>query len=234
MIRKGQGPRNESPLLIGDGRLARHLRFYLTHLGQPLQTWSRRDSVPLKELLSTTDRVWLAISDSALPGFIDSELAGFQGSIVHFSGAFHHPRAIAAHPLMTFSEDLYEPAFYRGIHFAVTGAADLQSALPGFPNPWFPLEAEMKPLYHALCVLGGNLPVLMWAKAESGLNGLGVPSEALRAYVGQVAENYMRHGKKALTGPIARGDEETIRKNLESLAGDPWQHVYQAIREAAR
>lgn len=223
----------KNSLLIGSGRWATHLAFDLANLGIPFRQWSRRHSKQnLPEMLASADRVWLAISDRALPGFVADELKNFEGTVVHFSGALNIPGTVCAHPLMSFGPHLYEPSFYRGIHYAVTGAADLSAILP-LPNSFTILAPEEKALYHALCVMGGNLPVLLWKKAEEGLKDFGVPETAIRGYFQRISENYAELGPVALTGPIARGDRPTIEKNLSALDADPWKKVYLAFVEAS-
>lgn len=225
----------KNSMLVGSGRLATHLAFYLQSLGIGFRRWSRSSasSADLSTALKECDRVWLAISDRALEGFIRTELAGFDGTIVHFSGALNLPGTVCAHPMMTFGPELYEAAFYRHVHFTVTGATVLTDALP-VPNEFTVLPPERKALYHALCVLGGNLPVLLWKKSEEGLRGLGMPEEAVRDYFLRAASNYHARGPAALTGPLARGDQDTIRKNLDALTGDQFEKVYAAFVEAAR
>ncbi|MBX3041835.1 MAG: DUF2520 domain-containing protein, partial [Bdellovibrionaceae bacterium] len=88
------------------------------------------------------------------------------------------------------------------------------------------------PLYHALCVLGGNFPVLLWNKMETDLKAMGLPEESTRLYIQRVSENYLKMGPRALTGPLVRKDESTIQKNLAALSLDPWEKVYRAFREA--
>lgn len=232
MIRQGQAPQIRS-LLVGSGRLARHFQFYFKTLNLPFAQWARRDGGSLQTHTAGVDRVWLAVSDSALTSLIENDLASFTGSIVHFSGAYNHPRAIGAHPLMTFGPDLYAADFYPRIHFTVSGGT-LDDALPGLRNPWSQMLSAERARYHALCVLGGNFPVLLWNKMEKDLSRMGLPSEAVRLYIAKVAENYQQLGDKALTGPLVRKDIETIHKNIAALEGDEWQAVYQSFLEAVQ
>lgn len=132
---------------------------------------------------------------------------------------------------MSFSREMYSLETYRAIHFAVTGADSLDELLPGVPNSFSKLFDAEKARYHALCVLGGNFPVLLWNKMEADLARMGIPTEAVRAYIQQVAANYVEQGSAALTGPLVRGDQATIQKNLNALAQDPWREVYQAFVE---
>lgn len=222
----------KNSLLIGSGRWATHLAFDLQNLGIPFRRWSRADcSTDLSTELRDCDRVWLAISDRAIETFVREELAGFRGLIVHFSGAMTIPGTVCAHPLMSFGPALYEPSFYRRVHFVVTGADSLSQVLP-LPNSFSKLSAEEKPLYHALCVLGGNLPILLWRKSEEGLRDFGIPESVVRDYFLRMSLNYFEQGPAALTGPLARGDRATIEKNLAALDGDAFSRVYAAFVEA--
>ncbi|MCX7978145.1 MAG: DUF2520 domain-containing protein, partial [Bdellovibrionaceae bacterium] len=130
--------------------------------------------------------------------------------------------------------EVYPSDFYPKIHFVLTGANHLKEAIPGAPNPFTLLAAQDKPLYHALCVLGGNLPLLLWQKMQHGLGALGVPQSASDLYLRQVQENYFRLGFAALTGPLARKDFVTIEKNLSALSGDPYQKIYSSFLEACQ
>lgn len=233
MIRNGQGPQTQSLLLIGSGRLARHLSFYLELSKTPFRTWSRdRQSLDeLNALLSDASTVALAISDDALGSFIDGSLRSFGGRIVHFSGSWHREGILSAHPLMSFGTELYPGDFYPKIHFSLTGTDSLRDLFPDWANSFSKISAEQKPLYHALCVLGGNFPVLLWNKMESDLKAMGLPEEGIRLYIQRVSDNYLKMGSLALTGPLVRKDETTIQKNLAALAPDPWEKVYRAFRE---
>lgn len=234
LIRNGQGPQAQSLLLIGSGRLARHLSFYLQLSKTPFHTWSRdgQSIEDLNRLLADVSCVALAISDDALGPFIEQNLKTFTGKILHFSGSWHRDGLLSAHPLMSFGPDLYAADFYPRIHFSLTGFASLREVFPDWSNPFTQISAEQKPLYHALCVLGGNFPVLLWNKMETDLKAMGLPEESTRLYIQRVSENYLKMGPRALTGPLVRKDESTIQKNLAALSLDPWEKVYRAFREA--
>lgn len=132
---------------------------------------------------------------------------------------------------MSFGTELYPESFYPKIHFALTGADSLRDLFPNWSNSFSKISAEQKPLYHALCVLGGNFPVLLWNKMESDLKAMGLPEEGVRLYIQRVSENYLKMGSLALTGPLVRKDKSTIQKNLAALSRDPWEKVYRAFRE---
>ena len=153
-------------LLIGSGKLSKHLSHWF-NLNQKdsskLLTWDRhQDPHAISRYAAEATHVWLAISDSAIIPYFEKYLIGHDARVVHFSGALHDARLISAHPLMSFTNEIYEDDVYANISFALTGCDSLAQALPGFKNPHFQLKAEAKSLYHALCVVAGNFPQMLW------------------------------------------------------------------------
>lgn len=220
-------------LLIGSGRLARHLEFYFTQIGLKFSSWSRRQDISaLSSLSEKATHVLLAISDSALQDFVNSHFKNSEKTIVSFSGALNIEGVVTAHPLMSFGPSFYSIEDYKKIHFVLTGVSRLEEALPGLRNPFSTLAAKDKALYHALCVLGGNFPVLLWNHMAEGFRKLGLPEEIYKLYIEKVTENFNKHGAKALTGPLVRRDLETIQKNLKALENSPYRNVYAAFVEA--
>jgi predicted short-subunit dehydrogenase-like oxidoreductase (DUF2520 family) len=61
----------------------------------------------------------------------------------------------------------------------------------------------------------------------------GAPREALADYPRRIVENVLAAGGGALTGPVARGDTETIESHLGALEGTPLAGVYRAFITAA-
>lgn len=222
-----------SYLLIGSGRVARHLHHYFNLLNIHFESWDRsQDPHALARKVSAATHVLLAISDSALPGFYRQHLEGHDKVVVHFSGAHHFEGMISAHPLMTFGPVLYDLDFYQKIHFTLTGAASLPTVLPGLSNPFSSIEASQKALYHACCVLGGNFTTLLVNKMLAEFSQMNIPSEAAQIYVDKVLENSFSSGTTALTGPLVRKDAETVQANLLALKDDPYYEIYQAFLKA--
>lgn len=224
-------------LLVGSGRLAKHLQLWNSTLSAPHQLlhWDR--SLPIELLQQHFIRsqiVWLAITDSAIVKFYEENFAKISTlnhsvKFVHFSGALHHPLLIAAHPLMTFAAELYDKKIYGQIHFILTGCQNIQEALPNFNNSFSLLEADDKAFYHALCVIAGNFPQMLWSEVSAQFNQLNIPPEALSVYIQQVTNNFIQHNSNALTGPFARKDLSTLHQNLNSLKHSPLQKIYQSF-----
>ena len=125
---------------------------------------------------------------------------------------------------------------YRAVPFALgSGSPSLKTLVPEFTNPCFRVEKKKKPLYHALCVLGGNLPFILWRKAFEGLRGeFGVPERHIRAYFRASLANFESDPVAGLSGPLQRGDEKTIKANMTALKGDPFCSVYAAFARVCR
>ena len=218
--------------IVGDGRVARHFVHYFNFLGLPFRTWSRRESAdgPV-EALDSCRTVLLLIRDAAIVAFIDEWPVLRQKQLVHFSGSLVTKAAEGVHPLMTFGHDLYDLATYRSIPFIVdSGRTPFDQLLPALPNPWFTIPAAERPYYHALCVMAGTFSTILWMKLFGELNArFGIPASAAHPFLAQITANLQVNANQALTGPLARGDFETIGRNLKALEGDPFYDVYDAF-----
>lgn len=222
---------NSSILLIGSGRLAKHLQHWNSLLQNPnhLLLWDRKQSLEtLNQYLKECTHIWLAISDASICSFYESHiekspemLMPLNKTIVHFSGALNDHRILCAHPLMSFPQDFLPDEVYEKIHFVINGSNSLKSLLPGFENSFNTLKEDHKIFYHALCVLAGNFPQLLWNEVAYELKKLNLPSEALDLYIKQITFNYLTSKEKAITGPLVRGDFATIEKNIHSLDQTP-------------
>ncbi len=227
-------------LLVGNGRLARHLAYWNSFLKVPNLICNLDKFENLENEIQSFDVIWLAVSDSAIdtvyrekikPALLEVNdvLIPFP-RVVHFSGALNISELCSAHPLMSFGNELYLPEVYDNIYFAVTGAEKLSDLMPGFENSFVCLKPEHKPLYHALCVLTGNFPQMLWMQTQLEFKNLGFPEQAANTYINKITENFLLNGRSALTGPHVRGDQETIAKNLSALSQLPeLQNIYSAF-----
>ncbi len=218
-------------LLVGSGRLARHLIYWNSISPQPadITTWNRKQNSLAQLHLGIADAeiVWLAISDSALISFYEQHLMGFKGKVVHFSGAIYNPGLVAAHPLMSFPTELLERSIYPKIHFVLSGAKNLDAILPPFKNSFSIIQETDKAFYHALCVIAGNFPQLLWNEVYPEFTKLKIPTEAVDTYVQQISLNFIKLKGEALTGPLIRNDLATIELNLNSLKPSKLKSIYQ-------
>lgn len=226
-------------LVIGNGRVARHFCHYFSQLSLSYTQWKRPEPLArLREFALAATHVLILINDQAIEPFITEHLQDAQAVKVHFSGALVSKLAYGAHPLMTFNTGLYTLDKYKAIPFVVDkDAPAFDTLLPGLPNACVSLAPELKAKYHALCVLSGNFSCLLWQKFFMALEfDLHLPPETGYAYLRQQTENLLSDYASAFTGPLARGDKETIKRNLKALEGDAFQRIYQSfvdLREKA-
>jgi predicted short-subunit dehydrogenase-like oxidoreductase (DUF2520 family) len=150
-------------------------------------------------------------------------------------------RAGSLHPLQSFAAER-DPDAFRGIAIAVDASdpellstlEDLALALGGTPHH---VADAARARYHAAAVLASNYVVALVAVAADLLVEVGWGREAATAalapLVRGVADNLAIEGlPAALTGPIARGDAETVRWHLAGLA-DRHARVYRIVGLAA-
>lgn len=79
-------------------------------------------------------------------------------------------------------------------------------------------EAD-RPLYHAAASLAANALVALLWDAERAATTAGLPREALAPLAAGALAAWSEHGAgDALTGPVARGDEETVARQRAAIA----------------
>lgn len=219
--------KNIKYLLVGNGRLSKHLQYYFSKLDLQFSVWERSQGFEkLSNLAEEATHILFLISDSAIQDFYHSHFQNSNQTLIHFSGALEIPGVIGIHPLMTFSHELYEFSFYEQIPFITT---QLEIDLPGLKNPIYQIKKEDKLYYHALCVIGGNLTSLLTSKIRNGMMELGLPENISKPFVQKSIENVYSNPKGFFTGPLARKDVLTIQRNLSSLQNDPYQNIYKAF-----
>lgn len=220
-----------SLLIIGNGRLAKHLNFYFNLLGIAPQTWNRsHNREELNSLLETRPIVALAIKDDALNDFRQEYLQSYPGTVVHFSGAKSLTGAVCAHPLFTFSDELYDLPTYKKIPFAVTGIAHVQEVFSFINNPSFIVSPEQKSLYHACAVASGNFINLLVRHTHDVLkDSLHISLDHFAPYLEQSLANAIKNPQNSLTGPFVRKDVQTIQAHLQALQSHPLQEIYRSF-----
>jgi predicted short-subunit dehydrogenase-like oxidoreductase (DUF2520 family) len=125
--------------------------------------------------------------------------------------------AFSLHPLMTV------PAAFEGAGAAVAGGTDralstaraLAEALGMTP---FEIADSDRAAYHAAAAMASNYLVALEDAAERLLATTGASRELLVPLVRATVENWARDGADALTGPIARGDDETVARQRAAVA----------------
>jgi predicted short-subunit dehydrogenase-like oxidoreductase (DUF2520 family) len=201
-----------------------------------------------------SDIFWVCHTDDALAESARrlSRKAGWQGKIVlHSSGALssevlaplRQAGAFTAslHPMMTFVPGAAPDM--KGIPFAVEGDREAVIAARNVARALqaevFELKKRNKVLYHALGSFSSPLIVATLVTASRVGRSAGLTDKQVAKIMGPILQqticNYLRRGPAAaFSGPIKRGDVETVRAHLRELKGVPEaKDVYRALVKSA-
>jgi predicted short-subunit dehydrogenase-like oxidoreductase (DUF2520 family) len=207
------------PAVIGRGRLGTALTGALRATGLPVAGPLGRGASPADAdivLLCVPDGEIAAAARAVPPGRLVGHCSGATG-LEPLAGH----ESFSLHPLMTVTGD--------GAEFAGAGAAVAGST----PNALAtarrlairlgmrPVEvaAEDRVAYHAAASIASNLLITLEAAAERMAGTAGVDRALLVPLVRQTVENWAGTGaERALTGPIARGDEATVAAQRSAVA----------------
>jgi predicted short-subunit dehydrogenase-like oxidoreductase (DUF2520 family) len=148
-------------------------------------------------------------------------------------------RVASLHPVQSFPRKDLPASVFRGITWGIEGdleAVEAAAAIVGaLVGRILLLSAAGKARYHAACALASNaLVALEWTAAEL-LKGVGAAEEVAALTLLPLAQGTLQNVKslgleRALTGPIARGDVDTVRRHLEALEAEPAARlVYKAL-----
>jgi predicted short-subunit dehydrogenase-like oxidoreductase (DUF2520 family) len=189
------------------------------------------------EVFEDSDLVLLTVPDDALGGLV-SGLAATGAPLVgrlvaHASGrhglAVLEPATrlgalpLALHPVMTFTGRPDDVDRLAGISFGVTAPAALHPVAEVLVmemggEPVFIAE-EDRWLYHAALAGAANHLVTQIVQACDllALAGVQRPARMLGPLVSAALDNALRLGDAALTGPVARGDADTVASHVAAL-----------------
>ncbi len=207
-------------------------------------------AVSLEDLVIASDIVWICQTDDALARTAEelSRRHDWKGRVVfHSSGALtsdvlaplKRAGAMVAslHPMMTFvagsqpsMKDV--PFAVEGDRRAVTVARQVANTLKA---DIFEIKKSAKILYHALGSFSSPMLVATLATAERIGRAAGLSQKQLRSLMGpilrQTLQNYLQSGAAAaFSGPVKRGDVNTIQGHLRELATVPEaREVYRAL-----
>jgi predicted short-subunit dehydrogenase-like oxidoreductase (DUF2520 family) len=183
--------------------------------------------------------VLLTVPDDVLPGLVAglaSTGVPLEGRLlVHASG--RHGLAVldpavrrgalplALHPVMTFTGRPDDADRLAGVFFGVTAPAPLlpvaQALVLEMGGEPVVIDESRRDLYHAALAGAANHLVTLVAQSVELLREAGVsdPARMLGPLLSAALDNALSMGDGALTGPVARGDAETVSRHIEALRG---------------
>jgi predicted short-subunit dehydrogenase-like oxidoreductase (DUF2520 family) len=145
-----------------------------------------------------------------------------------------HPRTASIHPLVALPDPDVGAERLRGAWFALAGDPFVRSVVDALGGQWFAVADQDRAAYHAAACIASNHLVALLGQAERVGASAGVPREAFMDLVRATVENVAALGPaRALTGPAARGDVETLARHRVAL--DPSEvAAYDAMVDLAR
>ena len=198
----------ESVNVVGRGRVGSAVAARLEERGVEL----RADGAQI---------VLLCVPDSAIAATAERQTLAVSQWVGHTSGAtplgaIAHERRFGLHPLQTFDRSGGSSQL-DGAYAAVTGESDearevahaLADVLGLTP---FDLDEPDRALYHAAATIASNYVVTLHRAAGGLFEQVGAPPAGLEPLMRRVIDNGFQ-----LTGPIARGDWETVDRHLAAL-----------------
>ncbi|MFC2134349.1 DUF2520 domain-containing protein [Bacteroidota bacterium] len=221
-------------LIVGNGKLAKHIIHYFQLLEINFRHWHRQSSAKFNDAASNVSKILLLIPDDAIEEFIQQNKSSALSNAVwvHFSGALSTQHAESVHPLMTFADELYDKETYTNIPFITeAGRKSFNELFPELPNINYQVKGNVKTLYHAWCTIAGNFTSILWSEFFKRLEkDFNIPRESAYPYLKQITSNIVSHDDP-VTGPLSRGDYSTIKKHIASLDGDEFIKIYNAFAE---
>jgi predicted short-subunit dehydrogenase-like oxidoreductase (DUF2520 family) len=147
------------------------------------------------------------------------------------------------HPLIPFSDPDVSADLLRKAWIGIDGenaAKNASRRLAGHLGArTLEIPPGRKPAYHAAAVISSNFPVVLASVAGHLLHDIGIPDASAYQAVDSLMSAAIANMKQsmpddALTGPVVRGDAETVGKHLRALDGvEPTREIYRALSNAA-
>ena len=204
-------------------------------IGQGVPCQSVRDLQP-------ADVTFITVPDDQIAGISEHLFASNslrQNSVLaHCSGVLstavfektnskHHCHVGSVHPMKSFADPKLSVSQFSGTYCAIEGddiaLTVLQTLFQSIGAIPFQINAKNKAVYHAAGVFASNYLVTLYQQALTCLCQAGVAVDIAQKVVCDLMQSTItnliekKSAKKALTGPIKRGDLETIGLHIESL-----------------
>lgn len=172
--------------------------------------------------------------------------------VVHCSGVLtsdalsalksKHALLASIHPMRSFSHPSLAIEQYSGTFCAMEGDTAalrlLEPLLQSIGSVTYTIKKEKKSLYHAAGVFASNYVVTLAHEATKCLLEAGIDQNHAKNILLSLMHNTLSNIKNAsslhhaLTGPIQRGDIETIKTHLATFASEQQKQLYTTLGEA--
>jgi predicted short-subunit dehydrogenase-like oxidoreductase (DUF2520 family) len=184
----------------------------------------------------------LTKSQKLFPGNIIFHCSGVLTSEVLSSAKLRDANIASIHPMKSFAKPQLAITNYAGTFCAMEGDDHalhiLEPLFRSIGSVTHMVDKSKKATYHAAGVFGSNYLVTLFQQAVNCLTYSGVEEILALKIILQLMEGTLANIKNAmspeasLSGPINRGDLETIKLHLKSLPSSQLQQLYSILGKA--
>lgn len=223
--------------IVGLGRAGRSFERALAKVGWAVDGVGR--DTDLASAGVDVDLVLICTPDAAI-SHVAACIDDTDAVVAHVAGSLGldvlapHRHVCAVHPLMTLPDAEAGADRLPGGWFAIAGHPMANQVVSDLGGRSFTVADSDRAVYHAAACVASNHLVALMGQVERLAAGIDVPAGAYGAIATASLENALAMGAaRALTGPAARGDHETIERHLAALAPDE-RAAYEAMVVEAR
>ncbi|HAT8179622.1 TPA: DUF2520 domain-containing protein [Legionella pneumophila] len=203
--------------------------------------------------LSEADMTWITCRDDSISNVV-SILNNVQvlkkGSLViHCSGVLNSSVLLplkkqgcyiaSIHPLKAFRSNSLDSNAFKQAHCVIEGDSEacrwLKPAFEKLGASIIAIQPEMKAIYHAAATIASNYLVTLAAYSEELFLQAGIEQHQSRQMICDLMHSNIVNLsqadsiKGALTGPLVRGDMQTISLHLEAINNDETNRLYKTM-----
>jgi predicted short-subunit dehydrogenase-like oxidoreductase (DUF2520 family) len=224
--------------VVGPGRAGRSLQLALERAGwRALAPLGRGDD--LAGAAAGADVVVIATPDSVVQEAA-AAITPFGGVVVHLAGSLGldvlapHANRASVHPIVALPDPDVGAERLVGAWFAVAGHPVARQIVDALGGRAVEVPDDNRTVHHAAAVVASNHLVALLGQVERIAEEAGVPFEAYLDLVRATVDNVDALGpRRALTGPVARGDWDTVARHVAALPADE-RAGYEAMVALAR
>lgn len=194
-------------------------------------------SVPDDEIVKVAEE--LADSDIEWKGKYVFHCSGLHSTESLKSLKIKGAGTASIHPVRSFPQKKPSPDAFENTFFGLEGKAEALKAAKKIVlllgGRFFLLRPEDKPLYHTACSLASNFLVTLLDTAMCLFQQAGLTKHVASQILFPLVQGTLQNVKKfnagsALTGPIVRGDKDSVQKQLKALEKFPEvQELYKKL-----
>ncbi|MFM7063768.1 MAG: DUF2520 domain-containing protein [Actinomycetes bacterium] len=208
--------------VVGPGRAGTSLATALAAVGWEVELLGRHDAVT--SAADDVDLLLLCVPDTVVAQ-VAAQVRPVPATVVaHVAGALGldvlapHARCAALHPLVSMPTAEVGAQRLDGAWFATAGDPLVQQVVTALGGRSVDVADSDRVAYHAAAAIASNHLVALLGQVERVAAQVGVPLDAYLDLVRGGVESVAALGPAAaLTGPVARGDVDMVRRHLAAL-----------------